>query len=82
MDPSRKALVLITAGVCALLLLPGLVREGMFMDGMLYTVVAHNEARGIGTFWQPRFSQLGLANMDTFHAVSYTHLTLPTSDLV
>ena len=67
MDPSRKALVLITAGVCALLLLPGLVREGMFMDGMLYTVVAHNEARGIGTFWQPRFSQLGLANMDTFH---------------
>lgn len=67
MDPGRKALLLVTAGVCALLLLPGLVREGMFMDGMLYTVVAHNEARGIGTFWQPRFSQLGLANMDTFH---------------
>ncbi|MBK9274996.1 MAG: glycosyltransferase family 39 protein [Flavobacteriales bacterium] len=67
MDPGRKALMLVTAGACALLLLPGLVREGMFMDGMLYTVVAHNEARGIGTFWQPRFSQLGLANMDTFH---------------
>ncbi len=67
MDPARRALVLITAGVCGLLLLPGLVREGMFMDGMLYTVVAHNEARGIGTFWEPRFSQLGLANMDTFH---------------
>ena len=65
MDPSRKALVLITAGVCALLLLPGLVREGMFMDGMLYTVVAHNEARGIGTFWQPRFSQLVPARMAT-----------------
>ncbi|MBK7268082.1 MAG: glycosyltransferase family 39 protein [Flavobacteriales bacterium] len=54
-------------GICAALLLPGLVREGMFMDGMLYTVVAHNQANGFGTFWAPRFSQVGVAGMAIFH---------------
>jgi len=67
MDRGKGALGWMAAGVCLLLLLPGLVREGMFMDGMLYTVVAHNEARGIGTFWQPRFSQMGLAGLESFH---------------
>ena len=57
----------LVAGTGAVLLLPGLVREGMFMDGLLYTVVAHNQAVGFGSFWAPRFSQVGVAGMAIFH---------------
>ena len=41
--------------------------RGMFMDGMLYAVVAHNLAHGIGTFWEPIFSRFGFAGLDHFH---------------
>ena len=39
----------------------------MFMDGVLYTCVAKNLANGIGTFWFPKFSELGFAGNTTFH---------------
>lgn len=66
MSPQR------TFGLLALaitlgLLLPDLVQRGMFMDGLLYTVVAHNQAHGFGTFWEPRYSQLGFAGLSHFH---------------
>ncbi|MBK7751261.1 MAG: glycosyltransferase family 39 protein [Flavobacteriales bacterium] len=67
MAQSTRAFNWLVIGICAALLLPGLVREGMFMDGMLYTVVAHNQANGFGTFWAPRFSQVGVAGMAIFH---------------
>src|SRR5690606_12591194 len=54
-------------GVCAAFLLPALGMQGMFMDGMLYSVVAHNQANGFGDFWFPRFSATGLAGLKTFH---------------
>src|SRR5690606_8532374 len=54
-------------GVFLALLLPGLARDGMFMDGQLYSAVAHNQANGYGTFWLPRFSEVGVAGMPTFH---------------
>lgn len=66
MEGDRIPWYLLACGVAALLLLPGLAREGMFMDGMLYTVVAHNQAHGFGTFWEPRFSQMGLAGSLVF----------------
>jgi 4-amino-4-deoxy-L-arabinose transferase-like glycosyltransferase len=49
--------------------LPGytLIQDGMFMDAMLYTSVAHNEAQGIGSFWFPRFSKLDL-NIPGIHS--------------
>jgi hypothetical protein len=33
-----------------------LFREGMFMDGVLYSAVANNLSKGIGHFWNPSFS--------------------------
>jgi 4-amino-4-deoxy-L-arabinose transferase-like glycosyltransferase len=33
--------------------LPRLVDEGMFLDGLLYSVISRNLAEGIGTFWKP-----------------------------
>lgn len=65
--PWNDPFVLLTAAVFAGLLLPVLVQDGMFMDGLLYATVAHNEANGFGTFWEPRASQLGLAGLRTFH---------------
>lgn len=49
--------------------LPGvtLIQDGMFMDAMLYTSVAHNQGQGIGTFWFPQFSKLNL-NISGVHA--------------
>jgi 4-amino-4-deoxy-L-arabinose transferase-like glycosyltransferase len=35
------------------LILPVLIQDGMFMDGLLYTCVAKNLGNGIGTFWFP-----------------------------
>jgi 4-amino-4-deoxy-L-arabinose transferase-like glycosyltransferase len=35
---------------------PDLFSEGMFMDGLYYAAVAHNMARGIGSFWSPHFT--------------------------
>ena len=29
------------------------IREGIFIDGLWYTTIAHNMAQGIGSTWQP-----------------------------
>jgi 4-amino-4-deoxy-L-arabinose transferase-like glycosyltransferase len=42
--------------VVALLILPPLFQDGMFMDGTMYTAVAHNLAQGKGSFWYPWFA--------------------------
>ena len=62
-----RACAWLTLGVFLAFLLPRLAQDGMFMDGELYAAVAHNEASGSGTFWEPRFSQVGLAGMTSFH---------------
>lgn len=49
------------------LTLPKLVQNGMFMDAMLYTSVAHNLSQGIGTFWFPQFSHNNMAGLASFH---------------
>lgn len=49
------------------LIIPILIQDGMFMDGMLYTCVSRNLANGYGTFWFPKFSEMGMAGNITFH---------------
>lgn len=44
-----------------------LVQQGMFMDGLLYTCVARNQAIGVGTFWFPQYDQLNIAGIPSFH---------------
>jgi hypothetical protein len=67
MRTTNGAFILLTLAVFLALLLPFVVMHGMFMDGMLYAVVAHNAANGFGSFWEPRFSQVGLAGLTIFH---------------
>lgn len=58
---------LMTISIFIGLIVPILIQDGMFMDGVLYTCVAKNLANGIGTFWFPKFSELGFAGNTTFH---------------
>lgn len=60
---------LITFSVMITLPLFTLVQDGMFMDAMLYTSVAHNQANDIGSFWFPQFSKLNLdlPGFNSFH---------------
>ncbi len=63
----HRSFIWLTVGVAAVLLLPALAMDGMFMDGMLYSAVAHNQANGFGSFWFPKYSPIGLAGLETFH---------------
>ncbi len=49
------------------LTLPTLIKDGMFMDAILYTSVAHNLSMGIGSFWFPQFSLHNIAGLSSFH---------------
>ncbi len=40
-----------------LLCAPTLFSKGMFLDGVIYASVARNMAQGIGSFWQPVYTQ-------------------------
>ncbi|MCH8318671.1 MAG: glycosyltransferase family 39 protein, partial [Bacteroidetes bacterium] len=49
---------LLTISIFIALILPALVQDGMFMDGILYTCVSKNLAEGLGSFWFPRFAEV------------------------
>lgn len=44
-------------GVFLIVISPALFTHGMFMDGMIYASVAKNMSVGLGTFWQPFFTE-------------------------
>ncbi|MBN4051237.1 glycosyltransferase family 39 protein [bacterium AH-315-M05] len=48
---------LITLSVFVVLILPILIKDGMFMDGQQYACVSKNLADGLGTFWFPFLSE-------------------------
>lgn len=47
---------ILTFSILILLIVPALIKDGMFMDGEFYALVSHNMANGLGTFWHPYFS--------------------------
>lgn len=46
----------VTISVLLVLVLPVLLQDGMFMDGMLYATISKNMANGNGSFWFPHYS--------------------------
>ena len=44
---------LVTLAVVTLFYIPRISEKGMFIDGLVYTTIAHNLSEGTGTFWQP-----------------------------
>ena len=79
---ARQARIFYLLVVCLFLLvmLPSLLSDGMFMDGLLYAAIAKNLAHGLGTFWSPHLSG-GLFRITSYN-VCYTKLlrsnVLPT----
>jgi 4-amino-4-deoxy-L-arabinose transferase-like glycosyltransferase len=55
---------LFTFTMIIILILSDLIRDGIFMDGMLYISVSKNLAEGFGSFWDPHFSA---TSMSSFH---------------
>ncbi len=48
------SLAVVGAGLC--IVSPDILSEGMFMDGMIYAIIAKNLSEGIGSFWIPYFT--------------------------
>ena len=42
-----------TISIIIIAILPSLIQDGMFIDGIQYAVVSKNLANGLGTFWFP-----------------------------
>jgi 4-amino-4-deoxy-L-arabinose transferase-like glycosyltransferase len=49
---------IIIAGIFLIIISPAFLSEGMFMDGLMYAAMSRNLADGLGTFWQPHFSEI------------------------
>lgn len=47
----QRPFFILTFSLLLVLVVPALVREGMFMDGMIYATVAKKLANGTGTLW-------------------------------
>lgn len=54
-NPTRAAWFFTLAFIAAMLL-PRLVTQGLFADGLLYSSIARNLAEGRGSWWSPFFS--------------------------
>ena len=49
--------LLITISLFIVLIVPTLIKDGMFLDGVNYAAISKNLANGIGTFWQPHYTK-------------------------
>jgi 4-amino-4-deoxy-L-arabinose transferase-like glycosyltransferase len=47
---------LFVTGIFLIIVSPNLLSDGMFMDGLIYSTIAHNLSNGIGSFWNPHFT--------------------------
>ena len=64
MDNKHLPFWFATISVFAALILPTLLKDGMFMDGLFYSVLSRNLAEGRGTFWNPHLTE---TLYNTFH---------------
>jgi len=53
---------ILTATVFLCLLLPTLVQDGMFLDGITYSAISKNMANGYGSFWNPHYTNILYSN--------------------
>lgn len=57
--PLIKILPVCMLALVALVFVPRLFQEGVFIDGMTYASVARNMAEGIGAYWRPYYADAG-----------------------
>jgi len=56
MKKEHAAFWVLTGAYAAAFMLPLLLSEGTFLDGLIYAVLARNTAAGLGSFWAPHYS--------------------------
>jgi len=56
-DKSNKIIAFSVIVIFLTILLLTLVREGMFMDGLIYSTISRNISVGIGSLWYPKFTE-------------------------
>ncbi len=54
----NKTFWLLTLAIASGVLIPTLVQEGMFLDGITYSAISKNLANGYGSFWKPHYTKL------------------------
>lgn len=54
----NNTLILFTLALFALLLIPSLVQQGMFLDGVTYAGISRNLANGVGSWWEPHYTKV------------------------
>lgn len=47
---------LFVIGIFLIIISPTILSDGMFVDGLLYSTIAHNLSNGIGTLWHPQYT--------------------------
>ncbi len=57
MNRKNAAFILITLGVFIILFFSKVFQHGLFFDGLIYSSLSNNLANGIGSFWEPHFSE-------------------------
>lgn len=60
----NSSFIQLTIVVLLVLTLPLVMQEGLFMDGLIYSTLSSNLSSGIGTYWNPSFSE---TIMNRFH---------------
>ncbi len=53
-------------GILVAVFLPSFVLQGMFLDGLTHSAIANNLSNGVGSFWNPSYTQ-------TLHADYHEH---------
>lgn len=56
-NKTDKTFVLLTIALFAVALIPTLIRDGMFLDGVTYAAISKNMAHGIGSFFEPHYTK-------------------------
>lgn len=64
---TMRPFYILTFSIAFALTLPILIQDGMFTDANLYTSVANNLAKGLGSFWFPLFDEKNIADLPSFH---------------
>lgn len=54
---ANKGFAGLTLFIFLALLVPNIFREGLFMDGLIYSTIAHNMSDGLSAYWIPSFSE-------------------------
>ncbi|MDA7804064.1 glycosyltransferase family 39 protein [Crocinitomix sp.] len=56
-DSQNGGFLLITVGLFILLFVTKVFQHGLFFDGLIYSSISNNLSEGLGSFWQPHFSE-------------------------